>query len=465
MRCHVITVVIILANLVSIDCQGFDAGTLVNIVNKSPYEVKIKTTDRLGTIVTKDGKTHTEEGVREKSFFLSDIKSLNLTIPWKGWSGAAKIYIDVVPSKDNNSLVSRAELTEENGEIKFWTQNSRGATNTQSIPRTQPTQYILLINEAGETSFSQFDASAATGFNVGTIVNIINKSQYEVKIKSTDQAGSIVTKDGKVHTGKDGIQDKTFFLSDVGSLNLTIPWAGWDGAAKIYIDVVLNKNSDKLVSRAELMERKGQVELWTQNNGDATLKKSLSVPRNKPTQFSLLVDEAGEINFASKDEDGQLITTTKNSPPRITFVFDGIDKQITVGSPNCSIETDITKQFKTVASGTHGAETTLLMKDNCKLLIMSADPQGNTLSATACFGFVEKKGGKWIPTNIKSPDNFHEIGCTDPECAPDQDTGISACDKLGLSWVEGLDPKTGSRIRGVGPNNYKAFYGIVRVKP
>jgi uncharacterized protein YjbI with pentapeptide repeats len=84
--------------------------------------------------------------------------------------------------------------------------------------------------------------------------------------------------------------------------------------------------------------------------------------------------------------------------------------------------------------------------------------------ASACFAFATKKAdGTWQNAE-QIAENFHEVPCSmtqNPNCAADPDTGMSPCDKLGISWIEGLSPKYRTLREYAGPNRYKAFYGLV----
>ena len=306
----------------------------------------------------------------------------------------------------------------------------------------------------------------------GHFTGIINKSPYNaIQIQTSDQAGTVTLKDGSKWSGGQ-IKNKSLHLWDLASFNLTIPLGHWDSPANIYIDVKRDITINKtLVMRGVLQERNGNIELltgkskWKGNHyDDSPLKKVQSLPRHGDTNYTLLIDEIGDMRIVTKNAYGDLITTTNNSPPQVTFAFNnGYPARVVVGSPNCSIEKDINKQYITVEQSAQWTEYSMYMKEGCKLVVTDTN---NGITSTACFGFAQGKDkkGRWIPTNQKNPYNFHEVNCTDPECAPDDLTGISPCDNLHITWVEGNDPKTQNLVRVIGPNHIKRFYGITTRK-
>lgn len=310
----------------------------------------------------------------------------------------------------------------------------------------------------------------------GHLTGIINKSPYNaIQIQTTDQAATVVLKDGEVWSG-DQVKNRGLHLWDLASFNFTIPPVdSWDGAARIYIDVKKDiTKDDTLVMRGELLERNGKVMLLTgKNYEDSKLKMVQSFSRSADTNYTILIDEIGDISIATFNEYG-LVTTTRNSPPQVTIQFEQYTEDISVISPNCSIENDINKQRIFVPKHDNSGAPlkkygyTMYMKQGCKLVITTTDNNKNT---TACFGFVEKRGNQWIrdqrtgawaTTNQQNPINYREIGCLDAECAPDSMTDISPCDHIGITWVEGVDGATGSRIKYTGPNQIRLFYGIAQ---
>lgn len=299
--------------------------------------------------------------------------------------------------------------------------------------------------------------------NYGYLVNIFNKSPYAVRIQTTDRASTMVKMDGSQLSAND-IKDKPFNLADISSFSFAIPWGNWDGQARIYIDVLRDYNdSSSLVTRYELLERDFFVELWKLTDGyDQNTQKEIdSRYRTTETHYSLLVDEAGTISLA---------------PPVITLNFTPYHSKIQVGSPNCSIENDVSKQFTPFAANQRGS-LKMIMRDTCKVVVNLLDNDGNPTdeSATACFGFATKDNrGRFKPyspgvTKIASHySDYHEIGCSRAQgCEPDPDTLISPCDKLRLSWVEGNDSHGNRIIRDscrAGescPESYSVYYGIV----
>lgn len=149
--------IILLTSLLSSLCWSDGYGYLTKIINKSPYSIKIQTTDQAGNIITTNGTTHTgKEGdhpIQNKQFSLSDISSLNLIIPWERWDGQARIYIDVWNGKNH---IQRGELMERNNFIQLYTMNDwepqPNQKPRQSILRTTNTNYMILINENGGIS-------------------------------------------------------------------------------------------------------------------------------------------------------------------------------------------------------------------------------------------------------------------------------------------------------------------------
>lgn len=286
----------------------------------------------------------------------------------------------------------------------------------------------------------------------GYLVNVFNKSPYRVTIRTSDRAGNVIKTDGS----QPNIQNMTFNLADISSFSFVIPWGSWDAPAAISIDLHDNtpfnpQNPLASIGHYELKERNYQVQLWKGNT------EIDSRYRTTETHYSLLVDEAGNVSFA---------------PPFITFSFTPYHQQIQVGSPDCSTENDISKQFKTFAKNKPD-NIKILMRNTCKIVVNLLDDQGNPTdeSATACFGFAHQgRNGKFIPYQqdpkriTLNYTNYHEIGCNDPACAPDPDTGISPCDKLGLSWVEGVSPRNKSHITEEDSEHYTVYYGIVDVK-
>lgn len=327
---------------------------------------------------------------------------------------------------------------------------------------------------------------ALHGEYLGYLTNIINNSGKDVQIRTTDQAGTIILKNGQILSGKDQIQEKTFLLSQISSLNLTIPHEGWDGKARIYITAL------KGPWYGELMERNGSIILRTaQKNGTLTnwvipndLKnrdpyflrvKAPAVEFNpfspnpqaiqelqeiereskNPTyqgnkNYTLLIDEAGEISIAYPDEHGEIITTTKNSSAQVTIEFTNkLGRDFSVGSPDCNVDNDPINYLKSFKDTDIKGHIKMVMKDSCTLIATAKGPANEDMQTAACLGF--------IPGKRKTPENFRDIPCTEanPNCLIDEDTGINSCGKNGMAWhmkKQGI---------AVGTQRYKSVYDLV----
>jgi uncharacterized protein YjbI with pentapeptide repeats len=268
-------------------------------------------------------------------------------------------------------------------------------------------------------------AAHAEDDTLSRITKIINRSPFIVTIQGTDtnSVGSLVL-DGNNKRERDGSE---FDVSHVTSIQYTIPRDDWGGG--MYLKV--KEQDGRIVTDAELREKKRIIYLWQRNNDmtnrivSCVFDANCTIQRvdNRDTEVTILVDENGAVSIP-------LQHTAK--------VTNNTQVPLKVGSPHCHSEAKLENVFKTIQPG-QTQEITMISSYDTGGCQLQAHNDDQTKQATICFDQTFK------PTDCS----------TLPECTIDPTTGINYCDnvKLDIKRINS-SAESGSSSNIIGTTSY-----------